>query len=248
MFVALGSIASAKKSEDTAIAITQLLNYAATNPDATVRYIASDMCLKIHSDASYLSEPKARSRAGGHFFLSSHQLNPPSATSIPPPRNGAIHTLCQIMKVVLASATEAELGAAFFAAKDGVLCRTILEEMGHPQPPTPLQVDNSCAVSIVNNTIANAKCNSRFFGNQEKKMVVTISPNIILPHHRRVRPTYLHVVSNVSSQHYFTAKVGNISGEGVLIGARPSPPGYPQKHYPTAHSRPFYTNHAHNII
>eukprot|EP00978_Attheya_sp_CCMP212_P014720 scaffold37660_cov32-Attheya_sp.AAC.1 len=57
------------------------------------------------------------------------------------------------MKVVLASATEAELGAAFFAAKDGVLCRTILEEMGHPQPPTPLQVDNSCAVDIVNNTV-----------------------------------------------------------------------------------------------
>eukprot|EP00978_Attheya_sp_CCMP212_P014794 scaffold37878_cov107-Attheya_sp.AAC.4 len=51
MLVALGSIASAKKSEDTAIAITQLLNFAATNPDATVRYIASDMCLKIHSDA-----------------------------------------------------------------------------------------------------------------------------------------------------------------------------------------------------
>ena len=133
MLVALGSIASANKSEDTARAITHLLNYAATNPDATVRYIASDMCLKIHSDASYLSEPKARSRAGGHFFLSSNQLTPPSATSIPPPRNGAIHTLCQIMKVVLASATEAELGAAFFNAKDGVLCRTILEEMGHPQ-------------------------------------------------------------------------------------------------------------------
>ena len=31
---------------------------------------ASDMKLAAHSDASYLREPKARSRAGGRFFLS----------------------------------------------------------------------------------------------------------------------------------------------------------------------------------
>jgi hypothetical protein len=286
MLVALGSIASAKKSEDTAIAITQLLNYAATNPDATVRYIASDMCLKIHSDASYLSEPKARSRAGGHFFLSSHQLTPPSATSIPPPRNGAIHTLCQIMKVVLASATEAELGAAFFAAKDGVLCRTILKEMGHPQPPTPLQVDNSCAVGIVNNTVKQRRSKAidmRFYWLKDRECQMQFkvfwkpgkenegdyfTKHHPPSHHRRVRPTYLQVASNVSTQHYFTPKVGNISGEGVLIGAPPSHPGSPRnsvrpRDMRTAsletlsrdslydeHSRPFYNAHlsSHNII
>jgi hypothetical protein len=43
ILAALGSIASANTSEATADAITQLLNYAATNPEATVRYIASDM-------------------------------------------------------------------------------------------------------------------------------------------------------------------------------------------------------------
>jgi hypothetical protein len=57
------------------------------------------------------------------------------------------------MKVVLASATEAELGAAFFVAKYRVMIRIILEEMGHHQPPTPLQVDNSCAHGIINNTV-----------------------------------------------------------------------------------------------
>eukprot|EP00978_Attheya_sp_CCMP212_P034671 scaffold146465_cov33-Attheya_sp.AAC.1 len=46
-----------------------LLVYAATNPNATIRYWASDMILQIHSDASYLSEPKAKSRASGHYFL-----------------------------------------------------------------------------------------------------------------------------------------------------------------------------------
>jgi hypothetical protein len=54
--------------------LTQLLNYCAMNPNATIQYAASDMVLHIHSDASYLSEPKARSRIGGHFFLSSAAL------------------------------------------------------------------------------------------------------------------------------------------------------------------------------
>ena len=51
-----------KRAED-------LLDYAATHPNAKVRYRASDMVLQIHTDASYLSEPKARSRAAGHYFL-----------------------------------------------------------------------------------------------------------------------------------------------------------------------------------
>ena len=46
-----------------------LLDYMATHPDAKIRYKASDMVLNVHSDASYLSAPKARSRAGGYFFL-----------------------------------------------------------------------------------------------------------------------------------------------------------------------------------
>ena len=75
MLVALGSLAS-KGTETTTIAITQLLNYCASHPDAILRYSASDMALHVHSDASYLSEKRARSRAGGIFFLSS-KLSPP---------------------------------------------------------------------------------------------------------------------------------------------------------------------------
>ncbi|KAJ1427502.1 hypothetical protein B484DRAFT_397167, partial [Ochromonadaceae sp. CCMP2298] len=41
-----------------------LLRYAACHPDARITYYASDMRLITHSDASYLSETKARSRAG----------------------------------------------------------------------------------------------------------------------------------------------------------------------------------------
>ena len=158
MLVALGTIASAqaKGTEQTADAVTQLLNYAATHPDAIVRYHASDMQLHVHSDASYLSESKARSRAGGTFFLSSLSKTPtvaPDPNSTPPPHNGAIHTHCSIMKSVLSSATEAELGALFYNAKDGAWLRTTLESMGHPQQATPIQTDNACASGIANNTV-----------------------------------------------------------------------------------------------
>ena len=53
MLVTLSTLASqqSKGTAHTADAITQLLNYCATHPDAEIRYVASDMLLKIHSDA-----------------------------------------------------------------------------------------------------------------------------------------------------------------------------------------------------
>jgi len=68
MLVALVSIASqqANATEKTYDKCLWILNYAASNQDATIKYIKSGMVLYIHSDASYLSEPKACSRVGGH--------------------------------------------------------------------------------------------------------------------------------------------------------------------------------------
>jgi hypothetical protein len=57
-----------KGTEKTQAATSQLLDYLATHPDATIRYHASDMILHIHSDASYLLVSHARSRLGGLFF------------------------------------------------------------------------------------------------------------------------------------------------------------------------------------
>jgi hypothetical protein len=61
MNAALSSLASqqAKGTEQTARDATKFLNYCATHPDAKLRYYASDMVLKVHSDASYLSESNA---------------------------------------------------------------------------------------------------------------------------------------------------------------------------------------------
>jgi hypothetical protein len=44
--------------------------------------------------------------------------------------NGAIHVLSNIMSNVLASATEAEVGALFHNAQDGCILRNTLISMG----------------------------------------------------------------------------------------------------------------------
>ena len=48
----------------------------------------------------------------------------------------------------MSSAAAAELGALFINAREAVHIRNILEEMGHPQPPTPIQTDNSTANGV----------------------------------------------------------------------------------------------------
>jgi hypothetical protein len=69
---------SAEPTEETVKQTKQLLDYLATQEEAVLTYNKSNMILAIHSDASYLSEPKARSRAGGHFFLSYDTADPPT--------------------------------------------------------------------------------------------------------------------------------------------------------------------------
>jgi len=50
-------------------------------------------------------------------------------------------------------AAEAELGAQYLNAREAVYLRQILTEMGHPQPRTPIQTDNSTAEGVVNRKI-----------------------------------------------------------------------------------------------
>ena len=73
---ALSSIASeqASATEKNEKKCTQLLDYLATHDNARIRYHASDMVLKIYSDASYNSETNARSRVVGQFYLEASQI------------------------------------------------------------------------------------------------------------------------------------------------------------------------------
>ena len=119
------TINTLKRTED-------LLEYAATHPEAKIRYRASEMILQIHTDASYLSEPKARSRAAGHYFLEwLPQTNQPIRL------NGAIHMLCTVLKFVASSAAEAELGALFLNIKQRRVLRLYLGGDGTPTTTHP---------------------------------------------------------------------------------------------------------------
>ena len=53
----------------------------------------------------------------------------------------------------MASAAESEYGTLLLNGQAAVPIRTTLIEMNHPQPPTPIQVDNSTAVGIANKSI-----------------------------------------------------------------------------------------------
>ena len=87
------------------------------------------MKLAVHSNASYLSKPKARSRAGGHFLFNEAKI---------PQNNGAILNTAHIIRHVSKLSTEEELAALYILAREAVYIRIILEEMGHKQPPTAL--------------------------------------------------------------------------------------------------------------
>jgi hypothetical protein len=53
----------------------------------------------------------------------------------------------------MSSAAKAKLGALYLNAKEAVYLRQILSEMGHPQPKTPIQTDNTTAEGVINNKI-----------------------------------------------------------------------------------------------
>ena len=98
---------SANPTEEMMKQMMQMLDYVATQEEAVITYNKSNMILAVHSDTSYLSEPKAQSRAGGHFF-SSHDINNP-------PNNGAILSSAHIIKL-----------AAYIIAGEAVYIRVLI--------------------------------------------------------------------------------------------------------------------------
>jgi hypothetical protein len=164
---AIKSLASqqATATEDTEAKRIHLLNYCATHPDATIRYSASDMILNVHSDAGYLNGPEARSRAGGHFCMSSKPRNGEQQ------HNGSLLTLSTILRMVVASAAEAGIGALFLNAKECVNIRNIPKEMGQPQPATPMQTDNTTAHGILRGTCNQQRSKAIYICHEIERLV-----------------------------------------------------------------------------
>ena len=107
------------------------------------------MVIRACSDAAFHNNSKIRSRTGAHIFLSENY---------PMPKwNGSVITLSQIIKKFISSASEAELGALFITTQEKVSMRNTLGEMRWPQPKSPIQIDNSAALGVVNNTIVPRK-------------------------------------------------------------------------------------------
>ncbi len=98
ILMALSSIASEqmKGTERTLEKAYQVLDYLALHPETVLRFQASDMVLNIHLDGSYLSKPKACSRACGHFFMGSVPKD-----GKPIKLKGAFHTLCLILQTTI---------------------------------------------------------------------------------------------------------------------------------------------------
>ena len=90
MLMTIDSLAEVQENPaiETAKQTTLFLNYSATHPDAITENIKGVIILKINSDAKYISEPEARRRYRGYFFLV-----PKSNTPIQemPPENGLVH-------------------------------------------------------------------------------------------------------------------------------------------------------------
>jgi hypothetical protein len=217
MLPALGTLAAQQSAptKHTIQALTQFLNYAASHPDAIIRYRASDMILSVESDCSYLSEPKARSRWAGFHFLGEH-----NDTGIATRLNGPIHVPCQILKEIVSSAAEGELAGVFHNAKEACPIRICLDELGHPQPATPLITDNTTAAGIANDTVKQKRSKAmdmRFYWIRDRirqkqfnvfwrkgalNRADYMTKHHPAQHHRKIRSAYLHD-PNSKWQNYF---------------------------------------------
>ena len=96
--------------------INQFLYYKKIHPDAVVQFHASDMILRVDTNALYLTEPQAHSHDSGYFFL----------WSIPSKKlcerlNGPVHVKCNILLGKIASAAESEIGGCFVMGRDVII-------------------------------------------------------------------------------------------------------------------------------
>ena len=142
-----------------------------------------------------------------------------------------------------ASAAEAELGALYLNVKQGRIIRLALEEMGHPQPPTPINCDNLTTTGIVNGTVKRQRSRSMeknyFYVIDQvdnKQFIVEwypghenlgdyISKHHDERHHKEVRNIYLH---DENSPRYLQraerpSSLRGCVGTGRKGGIRPAP-------------------------
>jgi hypothetical protein len=116
----------------------------------------------------------------------------------------------KVLKHVMSSAAEAEIGAVFINSKEGAVLRTTLEELGHKQPPTPMETDNTTATGYRNGTIKQKRTKTmdmRFYsikgrvkqgqfnvywGAGYQNLADYFTKHHSPAHHKRIRDVYIH--------------------------------------------------------
>eukprot|EP00978_Attheya_sp_CCMP212_P003964 scaffold8440_cov47-Attheya_sp.AAC.1 len=117
--------------------------------------------------------------------------------------------------------------------------------MGHSQPTTPIQVDNSCAYMRFY-WLKDRECQRQFHIHWRKgaeNHADYFTKHHSPAHHRRMMsPTYLLP----ATRPHFTLSNSSVSGEGVLMPGFSLPyPGYLQKHLSKP---PIHPSLTHNLI
>ena len=161
---------------------------------------------------------------GGHFYLGNHD----PTTEAP---NGPILNTTGILANVMAAASKAEAAALFTNMKEGVLHRTALKDMGWPQLPTHITVDNSTVAGLAQDTIkANKSCAMDMQLHwiqdcaQQQQFNVVWAPGAINKadyftklhapiHHHHMHPVYLHITPPTTPAQL---PLANLSCRGVL--------------------------------
>jgi hypothetical protein len=162
------------------------------------------MILHIPRDASYISENEAKSRAEGFFYMGSNTKTDKKLT------DGAILIISKVLKHVMSSAAEAELGAVFINSKEGAVLRTTLEELVHRQPPAPMETDNTTATGYSNGTIKQKRSKAMdmrfhwikdrvkqgkynvYWGPGVQNLADYFTKHHSPAHHKRIRDVYSH--------------------------------------------------------
>ena len=116
----------------------------------------------------------------------------------------------------MGSAAEAEIGAAYINSQEAVPIHTLLLELGHPQPATPIQVDNSTANGFANDTIKQKRSKAidmRFYWIRDRtsqgQFLIYWKPGITNlgyyhtkhhspSHHQLMRPAYLYTYEQLA--------------------------------------------------
>ena len=133
-----------------------------------------------------------------------------------PTNNGAVVTITQIIKAVMSSTAEAELGALFINCREAIPACHTLEAMGHKQPPTPMQTDNTTAHEVVTNNIASKRLKSMDMKLHWLRCRITQNQ---FCHYWQPGPNNLgyHVIKNHAATHHITVRRTYLTPKHILV-------------------------------